>query len=771
MNLTFLALVGVLLFPGLARSQELIKQIEVKGNAKVESEAIQKAVESKVGRILSPATVKNDLLDLYELGYFSDIRIYKDDVSGGIKLIIEVVEKPSIVAISYKGLEELSEDDFKEKMETTLYTILNEKSINSDLRMIEKAYLEKGFFLAKATYKLKPVEGNKQQVEVEITVDEGGKILVGDVHILGNNYFSDQELIKQFFSKPYTRGSTFSAPGSVYNDDFVKRDAEFLSYLYKDQGFAQVQVDKPITVMDKDRRFVRLTFDVTEGVQYSVGSIDITGDLLYKKEELREWMMLKKGELFRFSRFRKDVEMLIDKYGDKGYAFVDVNPRPRFDPDNKLVHLDYNISKGDKVYFGEFRFVGNTKTRDNVLRRELEVSDGSLYSGTRLNKSKKNIERLGFFEEVQTIKSRDREKQNVINYQFRVKEKPTGQLQAALGFSPNSNSDQNRFFGQARYSEENQSGYGWKTSLTGKWNGGDNYTLDLGFRNPRVWDTHWSFGVNAFTKNEVINISSDGIQIQEERQGLSVSIGKRIIELIRGTITAKYTKITQGSGDNYVVSRFRRSGNAHALVFGLSRNDTNNYIDPSEGSSVKLTQQVTGGVLGGDREYYETLLDGSYYFPIDFSDTYRTYFKFHGRFGLLWPMSGGTIPELSRYALGGPENLRGYSYRSIGSTYNISQSPDSFPSNVVHGGNKQALFQIEYFFPLIRDANIKGLLFYDTGRVYMEEEAFELGKKYVSDVGFGFRWITPVAPFRFEWAYPVDNGQLGDMKFIFFLGY
>ena len=207
--------------------------------------------------------------------------------------------------------------------------------------------------------------------------------------------FSDSDLIGQFFSQPLTRSSTFSGPGSVYNDDFVKRDAEFMAYLYKDQGFAEVKVAKPVTVMDSDRQFVRVTFEDEEGVQYSIGSIDISGDVLYDKELLRDWMALKKDKLFRFSLFRADIEMLLDRYGDKGYAFADVNPRPRFDRENRLVHLTYDIDKGEKVYFGEFTFVGNTKTRDNVIRRELEVSDGELYSGSRLNLSKRNIERLG----------------------------------------------------------------------------------------------------------------------------------------------------------------------------------------------------------------------------------------------------------------------------------------------------------------------------------------------------------------------------------------
>ncbi|MFW7381607.1 MAG: outer membrane protein assembly factor BamA [Oligoflexus sp.] len=765
----YLSLIGFfLLLAEFGYAQSKITEVTVRGNLRVEADAIRTMISSQEGQEFRETKVEEDIRSLHQLGYFSDIRVYQEPHAGGVRLIYEVKEKPAIVAISFTGMEEMKESDFEQKLETQVYTIVNENSINNDVRMIEKAYLEKGFYLAKATYKLEANPKNEHEVNLQFIVDEGGKVLVGDVFILGNKYFTDAQLINQFVSKPYTRSSFLSGPGSVYNDDFVRRDTEFLSYLYKDQGFAEVQVASPTRVMDQDRRFVRLTFEVEEGIQYSIGSIEVSGDVLYEKTEMLDWMQLKEGELFRFSRFRQDVELLIDKYGDLGYAFVDVNPKTRFDRENALVHIDYEITKGEKVYFGEFTFVGNTKTRDNVIRRELEVADGELYSGTRLTASKQNIERLGFFEEVQSIKSRDPENPSILHYRFRVKEKPTGQLQAAVGFSPNAEGGESSWFGQGRYSEENQSGKGWRTSFTGRWNGGNNYSLEIGFTDPRVNDSDWSLGFSAFWRNEVRRLTED-VQIQEGRRGGSVTIGRRLVELIRGAITFRLTQIFQDS-DVFILDRFRQEGQANSVILSLSRNATNNYIDPSEGSVLRLSQEFTGGVLGGDRQYLESIIDGSYYLPLDFTETYRTYFHLHGRFGLLWPFGDATIPLFTRYTLGGPENLRGYQFREVGPKFTITQAPGDRPREINGGGNKELLFQLEYFFPLIQEANIKGLLFYDMGRVYNEDELVELSD-FKRDVGFGFRWITPVAPFRFEWAYPLEDGQLGDLEFIFYLGY
>lgn len=760
----------LLVMPSFAvHAAERIEEVVVRGNQKVESDAITTILKSQKGQELDAAVIREDIKRLHELGYFSDIRFLKESAGAGVRIIIEVSEKPAIGAIQFVGLTELKEDDFKDKIESKVYTIVNESKINADLRMIEKQYLEKGFYLARASYKLESTPGNPNEVTLIFTVEEGGKVLVGDVHIIGNVYFNDAELIDKFFSRPYTRLSNLSSPGSVYNDEFVKRDLEVLSYLYKDQGFAEVNVGPPVKIIEEDRRYVRLTFEVEEGIQYRVGGIEFSGDILYPIEEMREWMTLKPNELFRFSLFRKDIETLNDKYGDKGYAFVDVNPKHRYDRENKLVYLNYEITKGEKVYFGDFTFIGNTKTRDNVLRRELEVADSELYSGTRLTKSKANIERLGFFEEVQALRERDEKNPQILNYRFKVKEKPTGQLQAALGFSPGAEGNENKWFGQGRYSEENQSGKGWRTNLTGRWNGGKNYSLELGWTDPRLNDSHWSLGFSTFLRNEV-RLVTEGVDIQEERKGGSVTVGRRIFELIRASITYRIS-VVDVEAKTALIGSFVEEGRENSVIFGVSRNATNNFIDPSEGSDVRIAQEFTGGpLLGGSRQYLETTASAAYFHPIDFSDTYRTYFRFYGDFGLLWQNGDERIPLLTRYRLGGPEDMRGYALRSIGPKSSILQSPTGRPQEINWGGTRKALFQAEYFMPIIKEANIKGLIFYDMGRSFAENESFDLSG-FKRDAGFGFRWITPVAPFRFEWAYPIEDGRAGDLRFIFYLGY
>lgn len=759
----FLSLVLVLM--STAAVSEKILDIKVKGNGRVEANAIKGILSSKVGTELDPYKVKNDILALYNLKYFSDIKIYREPTGGGSVLVVEVKEKPAIVAIEYAGLKEITKKDIEDKIDSRVFSIVNESTITSDVRKIEKMYLEKGYYLASCSYELTPKPGAPHEVVLRFNISEGGKVNVGDVFIVGNKYFTDGEIIDQFVARPLTRSTVYATPGSLYNDDFVLRDQGFLGYMYKDRGFAEVKVAKPVTVMDTDREFVRLTYEVEEGIQYKVGKIDVTGDLLYTKKYLLENFQLKPGELFRISRFQADIEFLIDKYGDKGYAFVDVNPQPKFNRAAKTVDITYDIKKGDKVYFGEISIVGNVKTRDNVIRRELEIADGELYSGTGLSQSRRNITRLGFFEEVKAIRERDPNNPKVLNYKFKVKEKATGQLQAALGFSPGSSSESN-WFGQGSYLEENQSGRGWRTNLSVKWNGENNYNFSLGFTEPRFNDGPWSVGFSLFFRNEVSEIIED-IDVQNRSYGGDITIGRKIIEKIRGAITYELEVNSLGS-KTPIDEQYKSDGLASSLIFALFRYDVDNNLDPTEGSKIDLSQRFTGGILGGDQDYMESSASAHYYYPIDFSETYRTYFHIYSHIKYLATVGDSKLPFTRRYRLGGPRDLRAYRLDSIG-----HKKQDVYDSGntrlITEGGDKEFLFQLEYFFPIIKEVKIKGLLFTDLGNSYYETEDLNFSDT-VKDLGFGFRWITPVAPFRFEWAYPYEDGDIGDPEFVFYLG-
>lgn len=752
---------------GLPSGPSTIEDIVVRGNGRVEADAIIAMIKSKRGSPLMESTVREDLETLYNLGYFSDLRFFRKQNPGGVVLVIQVAEKPAITAIQYEGLSEVKEDDIKEKIETKLYTILNEATITSDLRAIEKVYADKGFYLARVSYSMEKTGAN--EVTLKYIVDEGGMVQVSDVSIVGNEYFSDAELIQKMASQPFTRASSYGS-SALFKDDFIKNDLGLLQWIYKDYGFAEVQVAKPHQVMDPDRQFVRITYKVEEGMQFSVGSLELSGDLLFPKEELISAMKLKPGELFRHGRFLKDVEYLTDKYGDLGYAYADVNPIVTFDREKKLANINYEVTKGEKIYFGDMTIIGNTKTRDNVLRREFKVNDAELYSSTGLSDTRKELSRLGFFEDIQVLKERNSRDETVLDMKYKVKEKPTGQLQASIGYAPQQGgSSKAGFFGQGAYDEQNQSGRGYKTSFHAKWDGSRNYNLDLGFTNPRVNDSLWSAGTNLEYSHAVQQIISD-VEAEEKRIGASVFVGRKIIEEIAGRISLQLQK-TEQTSDQYLVDKFQMRGMQKSMIFSLFRYATDNNIAPTDGSEIRVDHRITGGpILGGDYRYQETSLDAAYFIPLDFSDTFRTYFRLSGNLSYIYSYLGSQVPFIERYRLGGYNDMRGYDWHALGPKFYMYRAPGFEPQVYNRGGDKKLLFQFEYFVPLIPEAGIKALGFMDMGRVYDDSELISL-KDMSRDVGFGFRWQTPIAPFRFEWAYPIIDGKLGDPQPIFSIGF
>ena len=755
-------------FSTLVLSQETIKDILVRGNGKVEPDAIIALLSSKRGEALDTQKVRTDIKILYDLGFFSDIRIYKKPLENGINLIVQVTEKPSIVEIVFEGMNELKQDDLKEKLETKIYTILNEGKLTSDLRIIEKQYSEKGFYLARATYKIESTEEN--EIRLKYIIEEGGKVQVADVKILGNTFFTEGDIINKLAGKPYTRSSAFGS-SSIYQDDYIKNDLSLIGYLYRDTGFAEVKVAKPHLLLDEDKEFVRVTYKVEEGIQYDIGTIDVSGDVLFPKDELFEAMKLKPGKLYRISYINKDIEMLVDKYGDLGYAYADINPIVSYDREKKLLSINYEVNKGDKVYFGEMQILGNTKTRDNVLRREFEVADSELYSGTRLTTSKKNANRLGFFEDIQVLKERDNDDSTLLNLKTKVKEKPTGQLQAAVGYTPQQSTNSSGFFGQGKYDEQNQSGRGYRNSLTLRWSDNKTYSLDLSFTNPHINDSDW-LGGGSLIYNSTLDEPIPEVKVENRTFGGSVFLGRKIIEKISGRTIYEWTKTVQRS-DQYLLDRFQSEGISSSIILSLDRTDLDNNISPTEGSEVVVKQRFTGGgFLRGDYEYMRSSLDAAYYVPLDYTDNFRTNFKFNLNVAYIYPLRDKPVPFYQRFRLGGFDDLRGFDYRTVSPEFNVIYAPGDSPTTVRKGGDKKLVLQAEYYVPLIQEAGIKFLVFTDWGQVYDNLEMINFKKGFKKDVGFGFRWITPIAPFRFEFAYEIkDEGGLGEMKPIFSLGY
>ena len=751
-----------------------IRAIEVKGNRAVQPEAITELMDLKVGATLRQGVLRGDIRKIFQSGFFDDVQIRSEAIDDGVRLVVLVTEKPSVKEIRFVGFNEVSEDTISEKLQTKKYTIVSDSKLNADLRMMEQQYVEKGYYLARASYSLQLLDSG--EVNVVFKMVENSKVQVNRVNLLGNLFFSDDELNAGMFTRRRNWGSFLSSSGT-FKDEFVGRDKEYLAYVYRDNGFAEATVGAPISRMDGGRSSVDVTYYIEEGERFDIGKISFKGDLIYSDDELREKLELKQGELFRISRFQRDIQSLQDLYGDQGYAFADIVPKTAARRDDKLIDIEYEIAKGEKAYFRSITIVGNSKTRDNVIRRNVKVSEGELFNATRLKETKEQIERLGFFEEVQVQRLPD-PAARAMDLQIKVKEKSTGSLSASIGASPSRDGRDFSFFAQGKYSEANLLGYGWNASLSvdvtpppvsGASLG---YRVSAGFREPSINDGPWSaswFGSWGYSEDRPF--AGEPIAATEEWTA-KFFLGREIYTDLR--LSGGYVfRLVQRPPVNPAIELTQEIGVTESLVTSLTYDKTNNYLFPTKGYYLSLENTYATPVFAGDYKYGKLEFTAEYYLPIMFGDDFLTNFRFAFAPGYMYPVDNEPIPIWERYRLGNQLAMKAYS-KSIDDVISPKVTVVDSPyvnrvRQVSIGGNRRIYGSAEYFVPLIPEANLRMVAFGEVGDVLSEGESFSTERlKY--DVGFGFRWMTPIAPFRFEFAFPVEQGRLGTGEFILYIG-
>ena len=756
--------------------QTSVSKITIVGNKTVTNEAILNLMTIKVGTKLTQSLVSNDIKSIFGSSYFQDVKI---DKTSDNELIISVVEKPTVNDIFYEGFDIVSASSVKDKILTKKYTIVDEKKLSQDLRSIEQAYTEKGYYLSKPTYTLEQTE--QGSVNVVFQVKENRPIQIRKVDLLGNEYFSDSELQSFMATKPFSWMSILSSSG-LYKDEFIAADQQNITYYYRDNGYAEATVASPLSRLEKNKRDIGVSFFIEEGERFNIGKITISGDLIDSENELKEQLSLKENEIYRISKFNSDMKALKLIYGDKGYAFAYVYPTFNIDRVKKLYDINYNVTKGEKAYFRKITVEGNVKTRDNVIRRALRVSEGQLFNSTKLDKSKINAERLGFFETVQIIQEPD-QANNAMDLKVIIKEKPTGKISASLGASPDVSGSGVTFFGQAQYQEPNLLGKAYNIGLTGQISPNQqdtskfNYSIGVNFGNPSIFDSPWSYGLGANYSHNVTSLTSSSainkVYITQVVKSANVSVGREIIENLRFNLGYS---ISDTSTDPSVplTAKFSASGTTEKFIQNLTYDATDNYINPTSGLFLSGTNSIAFKGYWGQYTFGSSSALISGYIPVNYSENFKTNFRlaFQPRF-VYQIKDDQPVPIWERLSLGNSYFMKGYSSagESITSTIPVTISPITGQTvNLNFGGNRSFYSTIEYFLPVIPQAGLRFVTFAEAGTVLDDYDSFSADKiKY--DIGFGFRWTTPIAPFRFEWAFPIDkNGQMGQAHFIFSIG-
>lgn len=738
-------------------TNQKVLAIDVEGNKKIEKDAIVSRLKTQVGGFYSAALIKEDIAALFKMAYFYDVQVFREIQGADLRLVYRVLEKPSIAEISYEGHSEIKTEELEEASGIKVYEILDNSKIRDAVEKLQKLYEDKGYFLAKIEPKIEDITKG-ETVKLKFTVTENDKVKVKKITFLGNRRLKDGTLKGKMMTSEGGYFSFMSGSGA-YKQDAFDRDTQILRFLYFNEGFVQVKIDRPQVYVTPDKKDIYITIRIEEGEQFEVGDIDFAGDLLFGRDELANAIEINKRKVFSYEILQKDLGELQAKYGDLGYAYANVIPRTRINEKDRKVDVTFEFDKGSKVYFGFFNVVGNTKTRDKVVRRELKIKEGELYNETRKRQSVENIQRLGFFDEVTFKTSAPPDNPDVMNVEIVVKERNTGSIQlgagygSATGFTLQGQVNQANFLGKGQ-----KLGAGLNVSRDGSY-------YNFNFTEPHYNDTDWSIGVDLYQS------LSNRYDYEEKKLGGNVRLGHPIGEDLTASVRYKYDKTTldpvYDSGNKLVTDYTlfpldTASGDTSSVTGILEYDKRNDRFSPSKGVFASASLEYAG--LGGNIKYTRGSTVFRYFKKLFWEVVWRN----NASYSFISPHDSSTEPPFNElFLLGGPYSLRGYRFYRVGKTrysqmtYDRLRADPYFRShedadrlaNKPFGGRQQLLYQMEFEFPLIAEAGIKGVTFYDVGQA---EDAIT-SEKFYSDIGFGFRWFSPIGPLRFEWGFPMKT--------------
>ena len=764
-----LCAVMVIFFPSFSTAAEepKVTMIEVQGNRRIETATVLAKIKTKEGDSFSPARIKEDIKTLYQLGHFEDVQIKTEGFENGLKVIFSVKEKPLIREISFEGNSELTTETLKEGLTLLPRTAFNMQLVQENAEKIRLKYQDEGYYNAIIVPVINELRSGDRNVVYYI--EEGDKVRLVEVVITGNKALSSDEIKSALKNQEHWFFSFLGKSGTLRTED-LKEDLETIQNLYYNNGYIQVQVDEPVIKPRTETRRERiwlsdqeryvygkmttytypdelvLTINVREGEQFTTGSITFKGNVLLTDSELEKELKLKTGDIFSRDVLRQDVASIMDRYDGLARPFANVVPLFNIDQERKTVAISIEIQEGGEVHIGRINISGNSKTRDKVIRREMRLNEGDIYSKKALKRSYERINNLNFFETVDVVPER-RLQEPVMDLNVKVKEKMTGTLSVGGGYS-----SVDKLVGIAEVTQGNLGGRGQLLKFKTQW-GGKSRIFTVSFMEPYLFDEPIWGRVDVYRQMQTY----DGYRLYSD--GGALGAGKSFDEYLsaslRYSLDQSVAKDITAVGLPYVLQQqlthYGTAVTTSSLTASITRDSRDFYLDPKTGSRNALFVEYAGGPLGGDPEFLKSVADSAWYYPV----FWDTVFMARGRIGMVGSLNDKPVPIGERFFVGGSGTVRGFRYGTAGPV-------DPLGNRV--GGNKELIFNLEYNFPLVPAARLKGLIFYDMGRAFDDGtsgKSTEPNRISFSDLkqsyGWGFWWLSPLGPLRFEWGYIINR--------------
>ncbi len=773
----------------------IVDKILVSGTRRIEKAAVIAAIGVHEGDLLTAEKARRDLRAIHQTGFFRDVRIEAETTTEGHAIVtLVVVEKPAVRDVKIEGNKKVDEDDIREVLDVKSFSVLNQAEVDRNLQEIRELYIEKGYYLVEVA--VEKTDVGDDQVDVTFRIKENRKVIVQDVSFTGNDHLADGK-IQKFLAIKEGGPVPWLTSSGTFKQSELESDQQRVSLVFLEEGYVEVQVDPPKVYLSPDKRFIYINYHITEGDQFQVGAIGVDGEFVPEEgltaEALtqvmngrpvvevqdEQWRVatgrrtplfagvenrgprLETGETFKYSTVQAVLQNLTSLYEDQGYAFANVVPDTRTHSDTKTVDVTFVAEHGDKYRIGRINVTGNDPTFDKVVRRELQISEGDLYRGSLIQASRVNLQRLGFFDEVDVSNPRG-EEDGTLDFNVGVSEQPTGSFSLGMGYSNLEN-----FTVTANVSKNNFLGLGYQMSAAINWSG-LRQQGNVSLVDPYFLDSNWFFQFDLYSVDRQY-------QLNEYQRGGSTSIG-RYVDLRRKDIRINldytfedvgltnidpYRRLLLG-GDLY------RNGLTSSLGTSIVMDKRNNRLFPTQGFYTSAATSLAGGVrindtdvlsiFGGEFNQVETTYNFRLYQPL-VPRTDHLVLRFNTTIGALFSTDGQPIAYIHRYRAGGINSVRGFNWYSLGPVIRAPASDDPVHADedLIVGGTQTWINNLEIQTPIVRGAGISGVVFFDAGNAFGDPwgkgnlEPFGLR----TALGAGIRWQSPIGPLRFEYGVPL----------------
>lgn len=740
-----------------------VRDIRVEGLQRTDAGTVFNYLGVKVGDRFDDAAASSAIKALFATGFFRDVRIEVQDSV----IIVSVVERPTIASIDITGSKEFEKDTLKKALRDAGLAegrIFDRTTLDKAEQEIKKQYLSRGRYDVEVTTTLTPLERNRTGVAIVVKEGEVAKIEV--INIVGASAISEKTLLSEL---QLSTGGWLSwyTKDDQYSKQKLQADLESIRSYYTNRGYLEFNVDSTQVSLSPDKAKVFVTLNITEGAQFNVSTIALSGELLVPEAELRSLIRVQPGEVFSRTKLADSAKAISDRLGREGYAFAQVNAVPEINREQRTVAFNFVVDPGRRVYVRRINVSGNAQTRDEVIRRELRQLEASWYDQSKIQRSKVRLDRLGFFSEVTMDNQPVPAASDQVDIDVAVTEKNTGSLNAGAGYS-----SADKLVLTASISQNNVLGTGnslalqVNTSRTAK-------TAVISYTNPYWTADGISRGIDVYRRTYDPTTTGVGSYILATT-GTGVRFGIPISETdsISVGATAENSKLELFAGLSPqrffdYANEFGYNNNTYKVATGWARDTRDSLIYPTRGWLQSIGVEATVPLT--QLKYYKINYQGQAFIPLygDFVYGLNAEIGFANGYG------GRSLPFFQNYYGGGVGSVRGYETNSLGPreaiTSSITTNPDGTTSSVTSytgnatGGRRKFTVNNEILFPFPgtkNDKSVRGSLFFDAGQIYDKGDPLQKDNERIHfSTGVAIAWQSPIGALKFSYAIPIASKQ------------